>query len=98
MAGDDLVLDLVVCSLGKNAAGDELVLGGIGAAVDDALGVGVADAGEGLELIGGGGADVLRRRRSRCCRRGLGWPGWSKDEGEGKKEGGGQQISAKSYD
>ncbi len=57
-AGDDLVLDLVVGGFGKNAAGEELVLGGVGAAVDDALGVGVADAGKGLELVGGGGVDV----------------------------------------
>ena len=65
-AGDDLVLDLVVSCLGKDAAGDELVFGGVGAAVDDALGVGVADAGKGLELVGGGGVDVERG--------GCGWP------------------------
>ena len=60
MAGDDLVLDFVVCGLRKDATGDELVLGGVGAAVDDAFGVGVADAGEGLELVGGGGINVER--------------------------------------
>jgi len=53
MAGDDLVLDLVVDALGKNATRDELIFGGVGAAVDDALGVGITDAGEGLELIRG---------------------------------------------
>ena len=58
MTGDDLVLDLVVGSLGENAAGDELVLGSVGTAVDDALGVSVADAGKGLELVGGGGVDI----------------------------------------
>ena len=58
VAGDDLVFDFVVGGFGKDAAGEELVFGGVGAAVDDALGVGVADAGKGLELIGGGGVDV----------------------------------------
>src|ERR1700746_1683902 len=70
MTGDDLVFDLVVDALRENAASDQLVLGGIGAAVDDALRVGVADTGDRLELIGGGGVDVQRRcggfRCSRC--------------------------------
>lgn len=57
-AGDDLIFDFVVGGLGEDAAGDELILGGVGAAVDDAFGVGVADAVEGLELVGGGGVDV----------------------------------------
>jgi hypothetical protein len=68
LVGDDLVLDLVVDALGQDAARDELVLGGVRASVDDAFGVGVADAGDGLELIGGGGVDVdLIRRRGGCC-------------------------------
>jgi hypothetical protein len=58
LLGDDLVLDLVVDALRQNTAGDELVFSGVGAVVDDALGVGVADAGDGLELVGRGGVDV----------------------------------------
>jgi hypothetical protein len=58
VGGDDLVFDLVVGGFGKDTAGEELVLGGVGAAVDDTLGVGVADAGKGLELVDGGGVDV----------------------------------------
>ena len=57
-AGDDLILNLVVSGFRKNAARDKLVLRSVGAAVDDAFGVGVADAGEGLELVGCGGVDV----------------------------------------
>lgn len=69
MAGDDLVLDLVVRGLGEDAAGNELVLCGVGPAVDDALCVGVADTVECLELIGGGGVDVERGGggSSGCC-------------------------------
>lgn len=63
MAGDDLILDLVIGSLGKNATRDELVFGGVGAAVDDALRVRVTDAGKGFELVGSGGVNV-----ERCCR------------------------------
>src|ERR1700722_13344174 len=62
LAGDDLVLDLVIGGRRKNAASEELILGGVGAAVDDALGVGVADAVEGLELVGSGGVDIKQ-----CC-------------------------------
>jgi len=58
MAGDDLVLNLVVRSLRENAAGDELVLRGVGAAIYDSLCVGVSDAVESLQLIGRGRVDV----------------------------------------
>jgi hypothetical protein len=58
LVGDDLVFDLVVDALGQDAAGDELVFGRIGPSVDDALGIGVADAGDGFELVCGGGVDV----------------------------------------
>ena len=58
MAGDDEVLDAVVGLLGHDAAADELVLGGVGAAVNDAFAVGVAYAGESLELVGSGGVNV----------------------------------------
>ena len=66
MAGDDLVLDLVVGGLRENAAGDELVLGGVGAAIDDALGIRIANAGEGLELVGGRRVDIERCCGGRC--------------------------------
>jgi hypothetical protein len=58
VAGNDEVLDAVVGLLGENAAADELVLGRVGAPIDDPLGVGVADAGESFDLVGGGGVDV----------------------------------------
>jgi hypothetical protein len=61
MTGDDLVLDLVVSSLREDAAGNELVLCSVGAAVNDAFCVGVADAVEGLELVRGGRVDVEGR-------------------------------------
>src|SRR5580765_1910980 len=83
LRSDDGVLDLVVDVLGQDAAGDELVLGGVGAAVDDALGVGIADAGEGLQLVrgrcvdvelvvwsGGGGGGGLGFLRDGCGREG----------------------------
>ncbi len=59
---------LVVGLLGEDATADELVLGGVRSDRRTMrCGVGVADAGEGLELVGGGGVDVelerLRRRR-----------------------------------
>jgi len=69
MAGDDLVLDLVVRGLRKNTAGDELVLRGIGTAIDDALCVGVTDAVECLKLVRSGGVNVEGRGRS-CSGRG----------------------------
>src|SRR5271170_652296 len=63
MTGDGLVLDLVVGGLGENAASDELVLRSIRTAVDDSLGVSVADAGKCFELVGGGGVDIERSYR-----------------------------------
>src|SRR6202795_447455 len=91
MAGDDLILDLVVRGLRENATGDELVLGGVGAAIDDALGVGVADAGKGLELVSRGSVDI--ERRCSCCRRSRCWFGClgkSESGGYGEKEGNGK--------
>jgi hypothetical protein len=52
VGGDDHVLDAVISLLREDAAGGELVLGGVRTTVDDALGVGVADAGQGFELVG----------------------------------------------
>jgi hypothetical protein len=84
-AGDDLVLDLVVSCRRKNAASEELVLGSVGAAVDDALGVGVPDAANGLELVGSGGVDVERcgggGNRPGCLG---GCGGWRGEVGDGK--------------
>src|SRR6185312_9571295 len=81
-AGDDLVLDLVVGGYGKDTAGGELVLGGVGPAGDDTGGIGVTDAVEGLELVGGRGVDVelvggggRRGGRSLGCRLGGGFRG-----------------------
>jgi hypothetical protein len=58
MAGDDLVLDLVVRGLREDAASDELIFRGIRATVDDAFCVGIADTVEGLELVRRGRVDV----------------------------------------
>jgi hypothetical protein len=94
VGGDDLVFDLVVGGFGKDAAGEELVLGGVGTAVDDALGVGVADTGKGLELVDGGGVDVDlvgcggRSWFSRGGGFGLGYGA----EGESEKKSGGQEF------
>jgi hypothetical protein len=91
---------IVVDALGQDAAGDELVFGGVGAAVDDALGVGVADAGEGLELVGGGGVDVELVGGSGRC--GLGSGGGFgggllgyRADGENEEEGSGEELVAK---
>ena len=61
VAGDDLILNFVVTGLWEDTSGNELILSGVGAAVDDPLGVGVADTGECLELVGRCGVDVQRR-------------------------------------
>jgi hypothetical protein len=91
MAGDDLVFDLVVGGFRKDAPGEELVLGGVGAAIDDALGIGVADAGKGLELVDGGGVDVdLVGCGGRSWGGGFGLGYGAK--GEGEKERGGQEL------
>src|SRR5260370_40675922 len=97
MAGDDLVLDLVVRGLGENAAADELVPGGVGAAVDDAPGVSVADTRDGLELIGGGGVGIERRCGGWWCgRRGVGGVREIEKGGKRGQEGVGKEIAAKS--
>src|SRR5580692_7912103 len=96
MACDDLVFDLVVGGLRKDAAGDELVLGGVGTAIDDSLGIGVANAGEGLELVGSSGVNV---QRSSSCGRGgscgLGGLGDIEDWSNGEQECGGKYLAAK---
>ncbi len=43
-----VVLDLVVSGLREDSAGDKLILRGVGASVDDAFGVCIADARERL--------------------------------------------------
>src|SRR5258705_10276870 len=96
VAGDDLVLNLVVRGLRENASGDELVLGGVGTAVDDALGVGVANAGEGLELVRCGGVNIERRSGGRrCCCRRLRRLGKIEERGNCEQEGGYKQLAAK---
>jgi hypothetical protein len=99
MACDDLVLDLVIRTLGKNAASDELVFSGVWAAVDDALGVGISDAGEGLELVGRGGVNVERcsrcNSRSRCWFGSFGGLGNIENRDTGEQESGGDQLAAK---
>jgi hypothetical protein len=95
MACDDLVFDLVVSSRGKDAAGHKLVLGGIGAAVNDALGVGIADPGEGLELVRGRGVDVQRCSCCGCrsgCFRSL---GGGENGNSGKEESNGEEFATK---
>src|SRR5437868_11518130 len=79
MTGDDLIFDLVVDALGENAARDELVFSRVGAAIDDALGVGIADAADGFELVGCRSVDIERRCAGfRCGRRWFGRLSWSK--------------------
>ena len=51
LLGDDLALDLVVGRLRHDLLRDQLVLRLVGTPVDDLLGVGVADAWQGLELL-----------------------------------------------
>jgi hypothetical protein len=91
--GDDHALYAVVGLLRKNAAGGELVFGGIGATVNDALCVGVADTGKGLDLVrrscvdversggGGGGLSCLSNGVGRHSEGGNG----SNQQGEGEK-------------
>src|SRR5438309_355337 len=97
VASDDLVFDLVVDALWENAASDELVLGGVRATVDDALGVGIADAGDRLELISGSGVDVERRRAGFRCSR---WRFWRlsdvEDRSNSEQKSGGKQLATKS--
>src|SRR5437899_10648532 len=50
LAGDDVVLDLVVRRLRDDALADQLVLPPVGAILDDLLGVGVAERGQRLEV------------------------------------------------
>jgi hypothetical protein len=96
VGGDDHALDTVVGLLGEDAAGGELILGGVGAAVDNAFGVGVADAGQGFDLFGRGGVDVERTGGSGG---GLGCLGCAGQNGEGgdesEKEGEGEKSTAK---
>src|SRR6476619_1843344 len=58
LGGDNVVLDLVVGGLREDSAGDKLILRSIGTAIDNALGVCVADAWKSLELVGSRGVDV----------------------------------------
>src|SRR5258708_3204616 len=51
LLGNDYVLDLVVCCLRDDFFLHQFVLGAVGAAVDDLLRIGVADTGQGFELI-----------------------------------------------
>ena len=55
LLGDDLVLDFVVCGLGNNLPVDQVELGAIRTSSDNFLRVGVTNAGQGLELVRGGG-------------------------------------------
>src|SRR3989442_15368867 len=50
LAGDDVVLDLVVRRLRDDALADQLVLPLVGAILDDLPGVGIADPGQRLEV------------------------------------------------
>jgi len=71
--GDDVGRDFVVGRLREDAAGDQLILGCVGTAFDDAVNIGVAHAGEGFELGGGCGIDVeesgrgLNGEAEGCC-------------------------------
>jgi hypothetical protein len=95
MASDDLILDLVIGCSGKDTAGEKLVLCGVRATVDDALGVGIADSGEGLELVGRSSVDVERCGRSGRCRGCLGSLSDGKDRGNSKEESSGKELTAK---
>ena len=89
MACDDLVFDLVVSSSGKNASGEELVFGSVRAAVDDAFGVGIADAGEGFELIGCCCIDIERSGGRGCSRSWFGRLGNAEDRSYDEEKGDG---------
>jgi hypothetical protein len=58
LAGDDLVLDVVVDRLGHDAPVDQLVLGAPRAALDDRLAARLADALQRHQLVLAGGVDV----------------------------------------
>ena len=58
LLGDDLVLDAVVGLLRHDLLLHQLVLALVGPALDDRGGIGLADAGQFVELVGGGGVDV----------------------------------------
>ena len=53
-----LITSLAISGFWENALLGELILRGVGAALDDAICIGVADAGEGFELGGSCGVDV----------------------------------------
>src|SRR5207302_3916241 len=61
LAGDDVVLALVVRRLRDDALADQLVLPPVGAVLDDLLGVGVADPGQRLEVGPRGAVEVELR-------------------------------------
>ena len=67
LLGDDLVLDAVIGLLRDDILVHEVVFALVGPARDDLCGIGLADAGQRVELVGGGGVDVeqldLRGRR-----------------------------------
>ncbi len=69
LLGDDLVLDLVVSGLGNNLPVNQIEFRAIGAASDNLLRIGVADSGQGFELIGGSGVDVELVASGRDLRR-----------------------------
>src|ERR1700721_1979749 len=95
MTSDDLVLDLVVGCSGKDTAGEELILCGVRATVDDALGVGIPDPGEGLELVGRSSVDIERCGRSGRCSGCLGSLSDGKDRSNNKEESSGKEFTAK---
>src|SRR4029077_6577707 len=69
LLGDDFIFDLVVSGLGNNLLLHQIRLGFIGAAVDDLLRIGCANAGQGIELVLGGAVDVEQV----ACGSGCGW-------------------------
>src|SRR6185295_15540821 len=58
LPGDDQVADLIVGPLGNDLLLHQLVLGAVGAALDDLVGVSVADSGQGFELGFRGGVYI----------------------------------------